>query len=243
MRTVAVIQARVGSTRLPGKVLAEIGGVTMLERVASRTGRAATLDEVVVAIPEGAADECLVDACARAGVTAVRGSEDDVLDRYLQAAEVTVADVVVRITSDCPLIDPEVVDEVVRAFHRERPDYAANTLQRCWPRGLDVEAVARGALETAGREAREPYERVHVTPYLYRHPERFRLLPVVGPFQHGDLRWTVDTADDLAMVREVYSAFGNDDGFGWLEVLELLARRPEIEAMNRAVPQKTLEQG
>ena len=243
MRTVGVIQARVGSTRLPAKVLAEVGGATMLERVVSRAGRAATLDEVVVAIPDGVTDDCLVEVCARIGVTAVRGSEDDVLDRYLAAASTTSADVVVRITSDCPLVDSQVVDEVVRTFHGHRPDYAANTLRRCWPRGLDVEAVDRGALETAGREAREPYERVHVTPYLYRHPERFRLLPVVGPFQYGDLRWTVDTADDLAMVREIYAAFGNDDSFGWREVLDLLSRRPEIAAINRGVAQKKLELG
>jgi spore coat polysaccharide biosynthesis protein SpsF len=243
MKTVAIIQARMGSTRLPGKVLLDLAGEPMLARVVTRVQRAGTLDQVCVATSVGAQDDPIVSLCADLGVDCFRGPEDDVLDRYLQAANWAAADVVVRITSDCPLIDPEVIDQVVDGFWRESPDYASNTLERCWPRGLDTEAFSMNALETAGREAREPYERAHVTPFFYRNPERFRLLPISGPFALGDHRWTVDEIDDLEMVREVYAAFDDGASTDWRSILDLLKTRPEIAAKNRSVAQKGLECG
>lgn len=242
MRVVAVIQARMSSTRLPGKVLLDIGGETMLSRVVHRT-RAASLDEVVVATALGPADDPIVWECEKLGVAAFRGSETDVLDRTYRAAQESQAEGIVRITSDCPLIDPQVIDRVVGAFRQARPDYASNVLQRTYPRGLDTEVMAFHALERAWLEASEPYQRVHVTPYFYQNPARFRLLSVVHESDYSQTRWTVDTADDLAFVRAVYERLGNERGFGWLEVLALLEREPALAELNRQVRQKALHEG
>jgi spore coat polysaccharide biosynthesis protein SpsF len=161
MNIVAVIQARMGSTRLPGKVLRDIGGKTMLARVVRRMQCAASLSQVVVATTTSPADKAIVAECERLGIPAFRGDEQDVLDRYYQAAQAHRADVVVRVTSDCPLIDPGVVDEVVRAFLDAEPDYASNTLERTYPRGLDTEVMTMAALARAWREAQEPYQHAH----------------------------------------------------------------------------------
>lgn len=243
MNVVAIIQARMGSTRLPGKVLADLGGRSMLARVVERGRRSATLHEIVVATTTLPTEEPLVEECRRLNTPTWRGSEDDVLDRYFQASLHYGADVVVRLTADCPLIDGEVVDVVVKQYLRAQPDYASNTLRRSWPRGLDTEVFSVSALGIAAAEAREPFEREHVTPYVFRHPGRFRLLPVVGPHELGDLRWTVDTAEDLAMVREVYRALGSEGAFGWREVLDLVREHPEIPQLNRNVMQKELDSG
>jgi spore coat polysaccharide biosynthesis protein SpsF len=243
MNVVAIIQARMGSSRLPGKVLADLGGRTMLERVIRRTGRAELVDRVVAATSKSAGDERIVHACRRLEVDCFRGPEDDVLDRYCQTAAAYGADVVVRITADCPFIDPAVIDRVIRAFLRVRPDYASNTLVRTWPRGLDTEVMSKAALERACCEADEPYERVHVTPYLYRHPEHFRLLAVQGPHDLGDLRWTVDSPADLDFAREIYRRLDNDDTFSWRRVRRLLSESPFLAELNRHVRQKELVEG
>jgi len=216
MRVVAIIQARLGSTRLPGKVLADVGGRSMLGRVCDRARRAALVDQVVVATTLEPDDQQVVDECARLQVACFRGSTEDVLERYDQAARAFEADAVVRITADCPLIDPQVIDLVVGAFQEARQAlqhsasllYASNTLRRTWPRGLDVEVMTAAALAQACREAREPYQRTHVTPYIYQHPDLFRLLAVTqrvpGPEDLGHWRWTVDVPEDLDFVRAVY---------------------------------------
>ena len=243
MRRVAIIQARMGSTRLPGKVLADIGGRTMLGRVVARARRASTLDEVVVATSTLPEDEAVAREAARLGAPVFRGSEQDVLDRYHEAAREFRADVVVRITSDCPLIEPEVVDRVGAEFARAAADYASNNMPQTYPRGLDVEVVTADALARAWREAREPYQRVHVTPYIYQHPELFRLLPVVAGRDYSGHRWTVDTPEDLAFVRAVYERLGDSDLVSWRDVLALLEREPELAGLNRHVRQKALEEG
>ncbi len=243
MKTVAIVQARMGSTRLPGKVLKDIGGCSALTRVVRRARRARLLDAVVVATTVEIADEIIMDECARLQVAAFRGSELDVLDRYVQAARAFEAEAVVRITSDCPLIDPEVIDLTVRAFREQAPDYASIGLKRTFPRGLDTEVMTIAALERAGREAREPYQRVHVTPYLYQHPELFRLLEVTGPHDYGHYRWTLDTPADLDFIRAVYARLHNTDEFGWRDVLRVLEREPELIEINRHVTQKALQEG
>lgn len=242
-RVVAIVQARMGSSRLPGKVLADVEGETMLGRVVRRLSRARRLDAVVVATSTLPADDAVADEAARHGAAVFRGSEDDVLDRYLGAARQQGAEVIVRVTADCPLIDPELVDELVGRFLAERPDYASNSLDRTYPRGLDAEAFDRAALETAAAEARSPHERVHVTPFLYAHPERFRLLSVTAAdgADHSHLRWTVDTAPDLELVRRLYRRLGGD-GFGWRQALAVVERQPELAAINRDVRQKSLEE-
>jgi spore coat polysaccharide biosynthesis protein SpsF len=243
MKTVAIIQARAGSTRLPGKILADIGGATMLERVASRVSRISGLSEILIATSTQPADDAVQAEARRLGIPSFRGSEDDVLDRFWQAARSRKADCVVRITADCPLLDPEVSAEVVQSFVSQSPDYASNTLERTYPRGLDTEVVSVTALERAWREAREPYQRAHVTPYFYQHPELFRLLSVKGAKDFSDGRWTVDTADDLAFVRAVYERCGHRGDFSWLDVLALLEREPALKNINGHVGQKPLTQG
>lgn len=245
MKTVAIVQARSGSSRLPSKVLADIAGRTMLARVVRRTRRARCLDEVVVATTEAAADDAVAAEGAALDVAVHRGSEDDVLDRYRRAAEAAAAEAVVRITADCPLIDPAVIDRVVEAFAAAGADYASTTLERTLPRGLDVEAFTAEALARAWREAEEPYQRSHVTPYLYEHPERFALLPVTVPAPPGAaaLRWTVDTAEDLELVRALYDRLGGDDAFGWRAALALVDAEPYLAEINRGVRQKALREG
>jgi len=237
---VAVVQARTGSTRLPGKVLADVAGRSMLARVCERLGRAETIDRVIVATTTGPADRAVAAECARLGVACFRGSEGDVLGRYHGAAAACGAGVVVRVTADCPLIDPEVVDRVVLAFLDARPDYASNTLTRTWPRGLDAEVFPAAALARAHREARLPYEREHVTPYFYGHPERFRLQSVTGPGRLAHHRWTVDTPDDLRLIRTIYARLGPDGTFSWRDAARLFDREPALADLNRHVRQKPL---
>jgi len=270
MRVVAIIQARMGSARLPGKVLAEIGGRSMLRRVCGRAAQAARIDQLLVATTMEPDDEAIVDECARLQVACFRGSTDDLLDRYHKAARAYRADAVVRITADCPLIDPQVIDLVVDALKKRGQDpfsYASNTLRRTWPRGLDTEAMTAAALSRACREATEPYQRTHVTPYIYRHPESFRLLAVTLPSAGhrnappsrrkdrempsrmagredlGRWRWTVDLPEDLDFVRAVYRRLADDETFSWRDVQRLLAREPALAELNRHVRQRELVEG
>ncbi len=243
MRTVAIIQARMGSTRLPGKVLKDICGQTMLARVVRRTRAATQLDEVVVATTLRPADEAIVDECQRLDVPVFCGSEEDVLDRYYQAAKTYQAETVARITSDCPLIDPGVIDEVLRAFLAQPCDYASNVFDRTFPRGLDTEVMSLEALGRAWHEAKEPYQRVHVTPYLWQNPQLFRFASVKAEVDHSQQRWTVDTAQDLEFVRQVYARLSDRDVFSWREVLALIEREPQLAEMNRHIRQKALEEG
>jgi spore coat polysaccharide biosynthesis protein SpsF len=166
-----------------------------------------------------------------------------VLDRFYQAARTLKAEAVVRITADCPLIDPQVVDQVVQTFLDVRPDYASNCLERTYPRGLDAEVMTLDALERAWKSATEPSHRAHVTPYLYENPALFKLASVKGEQDYSQHRWTVDTAEDLEFVRAVYAAFTGEETFGWQDVLRLLDARPELSAINRHVVQKALHEG
>lgn len=237
---VAIIQARMGSKRLPGKVLMDIHGAPMLLRVAIRARRAHMLDRLSVATTDLACDDPVAEMCAEHRIECFRGSATDVLDRFYRAAIAFQAAVVVRLTGDCPLIDPAVIDQTVRSFLEAKVDFAANRLPegRTFPIGLDTEVCSMAALETAWREARAPYEREHVMPYLYDPPGRFRVLRVDAPVDLGHLRWTVDTAQDLDFVRGVYAAFAGDDHFSWEQVADLVARDAELNARNADVPHR-----
>lgn len=235
MKTVAIIQARMGSTRLPNKVLAEIAGQPMLGHVVRRVQQCQTVNQVVVATSVSPADDAIEQLCAEYGIACFRGSEDDVLDRYYQAAKACGAEVVVRLTGDCPLIDPEVIDLVVRAFKQGRYDYVSNILRYTFPDGLDTEVFSFPALQQAWLEAKKPSEREHVTPYL-RHSGKFKVHNVISdvdlsPQGH---RWTVDEPADLDFIRQVYRSFAPRTDFGMQEVLELLQQRPELREINAA---------
>jgi spore coat polysaccharide biosynthesis protein SpsF len=241
MKVVVIIQARMGSTRLPGKVLMDLGRETVLARVVRRLRRATLVDTILVATSGSGMDDAIDQECQRLEIPTFRGSENDVLDRYYQAARASAADVVVRITSDCPLIDPQLVDETIGAFQGQHADYASNALSRSYPRGLDTEVFTMPALEQASRDAHQPYEREHVTPYLYEHPELFRLVSHSGQADYSQYRWTLDTAEDLELLRAIYSQFSNLDNFGWREVIQLMEREPELAELNSGVAQKTLQ--
>jgi spore coat polysaccharide biosynthesis protein SpsF len=224
-----------GSTRLPGKSLAPIGGRPMLAMVLERLGAARALDEVVVATSVLPRDDAVAEVAEACGVRAVRGSEDDVLDRYRMAAEAADAAVVVRVTADCPLVDPALVDRLLALLGAEGLDYAAlatggpTTRQdaRRWPHGLDAEAITRAALQAAWVEATEPYDREHVTTFVKARPERFASAWLEAGEDLGDERWTVDHPEDLAFVRRVVERL-DGLGFGYADVLAVLAREPDL---------------
>ena len=239
MRVVAIIQARMGSTRLPGKVLKDLAGRTVLERVLSRVRQCRLVNEIIVATSANRADDVIVQDCIRLNARVFRGSEDDVLDRYFRCAEAVSAETVVRITADCPLLDPGISDRTIAAFQEKRADYASNVLERTYPRGLDTEVMTFNALRIAFEEATEIQEREHVTPFLYRHPERFRLTSVKEDSDYSQHRWTLDTAEDLEFLRAVYSKLV-DPEFTWRDVLRLVEDDPKLADINSRVVQKTV---
>lgn len=242
MNIVTIIQARFGSTRLPGKVLLDIAGRPMLEHVVRRVQRSRIARQTVVATTALRRDDVIVELCRSLGVPTYRGSEEDVIDRYHGAARQFEAEAVVRITADCPLLDAAVMDRVLAAFLENRPDYASNTLVRTYPRGLDTEVFTRAALEAAWREASAKEHRVHVTPYLYLTPGRFRTFSVEDSPDYSDLRLTVDTEEDLELVRQVYEHLGREGRFTWMDVVDLMRREPTLAAVNAHVEQKNLSE-
>jgi spore coat polysaccharide biosynthesis protein SpsF len=231
------------SSRLPGKVLADIGGQPMLVRVVERARRARQLAKLVVATSTDKDDDPIAAVCAERAYDCDRGDPLDVLDRYVQTARRFGAEVIVRLTGDCPLIDPEVIDRTVQAFLEAEPpvDFAANRLpaDRTFPVGLDTEVCSRSALELAWREATEPRHREHVMPYFYENPDRFRTLLVRNDLDYGHLRWTVDTDADLELVRQIYAHFAGENHFSWMEVLDLYQRQPWLAEVNASVAHKT----
>ncbi len=245
MKTVAIVQAHMGSSRLPGKVLMDIAGETMLARVVGRTKRCEYVDSVVVATSTLPIDDDIEGACESLDVPVFRGSNSDVLDRFVNAARTYSADVCVRITSDCPLLDPEVSDHVISCFKQANPavDYASNKIPQSYPRGLDTEVFTLQALEDTWRRAAKPYERSHVTIHIYEHPDEFKLLSVVSDDDRADWRWTVDTPEDLEFVRQIYLQLGIDGNFGWRDVIALLDEKPELREINRGIEQKHVHEG
>lgn len=238
-RTVVIIQARMGSTRLPGKVLMPLAGRPMLAHVVERMRRTAGVDEVVVATSVLPAEEPLVALCRELGTRCVRGSALDVLDRYRQAAAESDAGTIIRITSDCPLISPAVTGRVLAAFFAGDCDYCSNCNRRTYPRGLDTEVFSRSALDTAAIEACEQPEREHVTPFIRYRPDRFRLRDVVDEGDHSNLRWTVDAPEDYELAQRIFSALLPDQPvFDYPEILALLDRHPDWSALNAHVEQK-----
>lgn len=242
MHVVAIIQARMGSTRLSGKVLTPLAGRPVLGWVTRALTACEEVDEIVVATTTERGDDPLEAFAAQDGIQCVRGSETDVLSRFLLALEMTPADAVVRITADCPLIDPSLVDLVVAAWRSDPSwDYVATTLQRSLPRGLDVELVSAATLRVLD-EAAVGFHRQHVTSLLYSEPAGRRLLGLsVAPPAH-DLRVTLDTSEDLALLQAVTDALG-DRIVGWAELIAFLRSRPDIVRLNAAVEQKPVEAG
>lgn len=203
----AILQARMSSTRLPGKVMKPLAGRPMVERQLERLRRCRELDRIVVATSDDASDDPLAAHLESLGVQTFRGSLADVLARYMGAIRAFgIVGPIVRLTADCPLADPGVIDDGVRLHRELGVDYVSNGQRRTYPHGLDMEVFRREALETAERESQDPYDHEHVTPFIYRHPERFSLADLVQAADESHLRWTVDTPEDYAFVERVYAA-------------------------------------
>jgi len=245
MKVVALIQARMGSTRLPGKVLKPLCGRPVLAHVLERVHLCRRLDDVWVATSNHSADDAIANACRDWEVPCFRGSEDDVLDRFYSAANAAEAETVVRITADCPLFDGWLLEDMLRVFTETntpvvKVDYLSNVLERRYPRGLDAEIFTFAALAQAHREAQQPREREHVTPYIYGHPDIFRLYSYKGPEDWSHYRWTLDTPEDWALIEAIYQAlYRPETPFTTQQVLDLLRSRPELAQINATVQQKT----
>ncbi len=240
---VAIIQARMGSSRLPGKVLKDIGGEPMLYRVVTRVRRSQWIGQVIIATTVDVSDDPVADFCLSRGIPCYRGHLQDVLDRYYQAAGLFNAQTVVRLTGDCPLIDPKEIDRTITAYIEAGVDFAANRLPPPWARttpiGMDTEVISMEALSRAWREAKAPHEREHVMPYLYDTPGRFNTLLVDHVPNLGHLRLTVDTAEDLALIRQIYRHFGNRDDFSLDDILDALRAHPDWLSINSDVVHKS----
>ncbi len=239
MTTLVVVQARVGSSRLPGKVLLPVAGAPLLQRQIERLVCARRRFELVVATTTEADDDAIAALCARLGLSCFRGHPTDLLERHYQAARAAHADVVVKIPSDCPLIDPQVVEQVLdeHALHPGAYDYVSNLHPATWPDGNDVELLSMDALATAWREAERPFEREHTTPFVWERPERFRLGNVrwpTGADLSMSVRFTVDYPEDYRLVCAIYDALWRRDrpAFGVDAMLALLEQRPDLRALN-----------
>lgn len=241
MRTVIINQARMTSTRLPGKVLKEVMGKPLLEYQIERLKKVKQADDLVIATTINKSDQPIIELCKKLNINYYRGSEEDVLSRYYEAAKQYQADVIVRVTSDCPLIDPAVIDEVINTYRENahKYNYVSNTLERTYPRGMDTEVFSIEALKEAYDKAVLTPEREHVTLYIYSHPEKFRLFSVKYKKDESSHRWTVDTEEDFILIKTILEElYPQKPDFTMEDCLELMVKRPELIKINQHVQQK-----
>ena len=233
---IALIQARMGSTRLRGKVLMPLGGKPAIDHVISRAKNASQIDDVIVVTSIDPANLPLIHHVSGTGTRVFVGSEDDVLDRFWQATRLTRAAHIVRITADCPLLDPRVVDEVIKTHLEKENDYTSNTDPPTWPDGLDVEVMKRSVLEAAWRESSDQHDREHVTPFMRRNNTRFRLENVGSPRDLSHHRWTLDQDEDYQLLSRVFDEM-TSTGALWTtsQVLEFLDSHPELLHLNARI--------
>ena len=235
-----------GSSRLPGKVLKDICGKPLLVREVIRARRAQTLGQVVVATTDNTEDDRIIEVCRAHGIPCFRGDPHDVLERYYQAAQVFGAQTIVRLTGDCPVIDPQLIDRTVQGFFIAKADFAANRLPPPWKRttpiGMDTEVVSFENLSRAWGEAALKHEREHVMPYFYAQEGRFKVLLIEHQPDLGGYRLTVDTPEDLALIREIYSYFEGTDEFSLDDMIALLKQQPDLRAINAQVVHKNYQE-
>ncbi|MCS6930348.1 MAG: glycosyltransferase family protein [Saprospiraceae bacterium] len=235
-RIVTVVQARMGSTRLPGKVMLDLVGQPLLLRMIERVQAAQKVETIVVATTVEASDDPIEALCIQNGLRCYRGSVEDLLDRHYQAGRLWNADAVAKIPSDCPLIDPAVIDRVFEYFLQNDYDYVSNLHPATYPDGNDVEVMKMSALEVAWKEARRPFEREHTTPFLWENPNRFSIGNVrweTGLDYSMTHRWTIDYPEDYAFIRAVYEElYPKNPRFTLQDILDLTERRPDIFALN-----------
>ncbi|MFC1667054.1 cytidylyltransferase domain-containing protein [Candidatus Omnitrophota bacterium] len=244
MKIGAVIQARMSSTRLPGKVLKELpygSGITVLEQIIDRLKKSKRLDDIVVATSTKKDDDEIVRIAKRKKVKYLKGSLDNVLSRYYLASKKYHLDLIVRITGDCPCVDPALIDSFIKIHIKKRADYTSNTVKRSYPRGLDVEVFNFSALEKAHRNAGRDYEREHVTPYFYKNPRLFKIVNVKSPraVYGPDIRITLDTEEDYTLLSLVYGyLYRKNRVFTTKEIASLFKKKPLLKLVNKEVIQK-----
>jgi spore coat polysaccharide biosynthesis protein SpsF len=243
VKVVCIMQARTGSSRLPGKVLKKICEKSVLEHDIGRLRRVDNIDEIIIATTNKSQDDPIVEEANRLGVKYFRGSEDDVLSRYYFAAKENYAEIVVRVTSDCPLIDPKVTEDTIDYFinNIKKYDYVSNTLEATFPRGLDTEVFSFSSLESAFSESKLKRDREHVTPYIYTNPSKFKLGCYKNDIDYSKYRWTLDTKEDYKFITEVYNRlFEINNNFGMKDVIQLLNKEPELCKLNENIAQKSI---
>ncbi len=233
MKVLALLQARMGSTRLPEKVLMEIEGKSILEHAINRVSASKHVTGLIVVTTIKKQDLAIVKKCAELGVSVFCGSENDVLDRFYQPAKLIKPDHVLRTLCDCPLADPKVIDKIIERHVETKADYTSNTIKVTYPDGIDMEIFTFNALKKAWTEAKLSSEREHVTPYIYKHPELFKLENVENDKDYSSKRWTVDEQNDFDFITKIYTElYSKNNLFGMKEVLELLEKKPEFEEIN-----------
>ena len=241
MNIVAMIEARMTSSRLPGKILRPILGRSTLELLIERLSRSKYIDTIVVATTVNITDDVVEELTKKLGVGCYRGSEEDVLDRVLKAARAYAADVIVEITGDCPLIDPAVIDQLIEIYLGGQYDYVSNTLRQTYPNGLDTQVFSRKTLEEVVNLTQDPVDHEHVSLYIYEHPDRFTLFNLDSnlPEKYWGLRLTVDTIEDFEVISSIYEElYPENPSFSLGDVIGLIKRRPELMEINRDIRQK-----
>ncbi len=243
MKIVATIEARMTSTRLPGKTLKPILGKPMLELLVERLCRAKYVDEVVIATTIDSSDDAIEALAKKIGVGIYRGSMEDVLDRVLQAALAYNADLLVEMTGDCPLLDPDVVDLAIATFQNGHYDYVSNVVERTYPRGLDTQVYPTQVLAEVDKKTQEPADRENVSLYIYEHPQEYRLghFHAEGNLKRPDLRLTVDTPEDFRLISRIYELlYPSNSAFGLEEVIDVINNDPELVEINAHIQQKSV---
>ncbi|WP_409068650.1 cytidylyltransferase domain-containing protein [Clostridium sp. FAM 1755] len=243
MNVVCIVQARVGSTRLPEKVLKKICGKTVLEHDIDRLKQVKNLNKIVIATTTLDEDSKIEKLVAKLGIDCFRGSSEDVLSRYYFAAKKYKADVIVRVTSDCPLIDYNTSDRIIQYYldNLDKYDYASNTIERTYPRGLDTEVFSFEALEKSYNKAKKQYEREHVTPYIYENIDKFRIIQYKNENNYSNYRWTLDTEEDYKLINTIYnSLYKENQLFSFNDILKFIDKNPHLIKINGHIQQKKL---
>jgi len=243
MNITAIIQARMTSTRLPGKVLKTVLGKPLLEYQIERVRRSTFIDDIVIATTTNDTDDPIVEFCKRIEMKYYRGSEEDVLSRYYETAVENHSDIIIRLTSDCPIIDTNVMDQVIQYYmeHQDQYDYVSNTLIRSYPRGMDTEVFSFKVLEQAYMNASKTYEREHVTPYIYQHPDQFRIKAIKHETDYSQHRWTVDTPEDFDLIKRIIEVlYPINPTFTMNDIIELLNENLDWVKINAHIEQKKL---
>ncbi|MAF85149.1 MAG: spore coat biosynthesis protein F [Dehalococcoidales bacterium] len=241
MRIVSTIEARMGSTRLPEKTIKEMVGKPMLELIIERLKRARKVDEIVVATTTEPEDEVIAELAERVGVKWFRGSSEDVLDRVIQAAKVYKADIIVEMTGDNPLLEPQLVDEAIDIYLKGNYDYVSNAIKDTYPDGLNVQAFSVKVLDEVARITNDPADRENVSLYIYEHPEEYRLYNMEAPaeYYHPEYRWTIDTEEDFQFTKAVYeNLYYKNPDFSIADIMKLLKEKPDLLKINAHIEQK-----